>query len=271
MRPLDTLAHSVGARSKSNLEPIAAAAAPREVRPLLGALNGLFERLAVALEFERRFTADAAHELRTPLAAIKVQAQVCQAASDEAMRAHALAQVVCGVERATRLIEQLLRLARLDPLVGLTEAADFEPAVVLRDALDDVRAAADARQQTIDLELAATPARLHGDPDMLRLAVRNLLENAVRYSPQAGRIGVGITDTETNIRLWVRDSGAGVPDVELPHLSERFYRGRNTTQSGSGLGLAIVKRIAELHGAQLRLKNLPHGGFEAALEWPQPA
>ncbi len=271
MKPLDNVALSVIARSKNNLEPIATVTAPREARPLIDALNNLFERLASALEFERRFTADAAHELRTPLAAIKLQAQVCQISQDESSRLHALSQVALSVDRASRLIDQLLGLARLDPLQSVTHAVSFDLSLLAQDVLKELRPAIHEKNQQLEVVLPSATVKLQGDPDMLRLAIRNLLENATRYTPKQGRIQVGIEDKPRAIRLWVRDSGPGVLADDLPQLTERFYRGQNITAEGSGLGLPIVKRVAELNGARLSLNNLPGGGLEAILEWCPPA
>jgi two-component system sensor histidine kinase QseC len=270
MRPLDEVALSVSARSKNNLDPIDAAIAPNEVRPLVLALNSLFERLASALEFERRFTADAAHELRTPLAAIKVQAQVCQVSPDESMRSRALLQVVSGVDRASRLIEQLLRLARLDPLYGIAEAVAFDLGQLAQEVVTEVGSMAQVKNQRLNFMPPDVPVQLQGDPEMLRLALRNLLENAIRYTPLDGSITAGIDHGHALVRFWVRDSGPGAPADDLPHLTERFYRGRNVAVGGSGLGLPIVKRVAELNNVQLCLRNLPEGGLEAALEWVLP-
>ena len=267
MRPLDDVAISVTGRSKNNLDPIETANAPSEARPLVAALNSLFERLSSALEFERRFTADAAHELRTPLAAIKVQSQVCQLSPDEATRMHALSQVNHSVDRASRLIDQLLRLARLDPLYGLVDAVPFDLGSLVRDVVNETSPSAQLKNQKLELTQTNASVQLQGDPEMLRLAVRNLLENAIRYTPEGGQISVGIEKGGDAVRFWVRDSGPGVLAEDLPHLTERFYRGRNVAAGGSGLGLPIVKRVAELNGASLCLNNLLGGGLEASLEW----
>lgn len=268
MQPLDEVARSVIARSRNNLEPIDTGAAPREAQPLIDALNNLFERLASALEFERRFTADAAHELRTPLAAIKVQAQVCQISHDAPSRLHALSQVAHSVDRASRLIDQLLGLARLDPLQTLTNVVSFDLRLPLQDGLQEMQFILQEKNQQLEVVLPFAPVMLQGDPEMLHLAIRNLLENATRYTPEKGHIRVGITREPRFIRLWVGDSGPGVLADDLPKLTERFFRGRNISAEGSGLGLPIVKRVAELNGAQLSFINIPAGGLEAALVWP---
>jgi two-component system sensor histidine kinase QseC len=236
------------------------------VKPLLQALNRLLDRLRAALDNERRFTADAAHELRTPLAAIKIQTQVALASADEGDRRHALAQVQAGTERAARLVDQLLRLARLDPLVGLAESANV--------ALDDVVAQVAEEMAPLAREAGRqlTPARssgvvVRGDADLLRVALRNLVENALHHAPPGGEVILGAAFEEGSTALWVRDSGPGAAADELERLAERFFRGRDVTHEGSGLGLAIVKRVAELHNARLELNNRPEGGLETRLLW----
>jgi two-component system sensor histidine kinase QseC len=269
LKPLDDLADEVAARSPENLQALPDARAPREARPLVGALNRLLRRLGGALENERRFTADAAHELRTPLAAVRVQAQVAQATQDAAERGHALAQVVAGTDRATRLVEQLLRLARLDPLARVPEPRPVDLAVLARDALAAARAGS-PRGADIGGEIADPGPTVDGDSDLLGVALRNLIDNALRYTEAGVPVTVVAGSEHGEPFVAVRDAGAGVPPEELPKLIERFYRGRDSTAEGSGLGLAIVRRIAELHGARLEVENLAGGGFSARLRWRQP-
>jgi two-component system sensor histidine kinase QseC len=221
------------------------------------------------MDNERRFTADAAHELRTPLAALQVQAQVARLARDEATRLHALDQLLAGVVRATRLVEQLLRLARLDPMSGVEDLRPCPVLSLLQQAAEPLRGTAEAKD--IDLEIHA-PAQMEvrGNADLLSLALRNLLENALRYLPDGGRVALGAERIGEETRLWVRDNGTGVAEEELARLTERFYRGRDVAAEGSGLGLAIVQRVAQLHGAELILENLPAGGFQASLKFPSP-
>jgi two-component system, OmpR family, sensor histidine kinase QseC len=270
MRPLEALAASVGKRTPDNLRPLGGDAAPEEVRPLIEALNRLLLRLGNTLENERRFTADAAHELRTPLAALKVQAQVALASTDEASRRHALINTVAGADRATRLIEQLLRLARLDTVGGLAETRQVNLDRLLTESANDM--ADQARRKGVELSIAGSDRQHHvaGDADMLRLALRNLMENAIRYTPQGGTVQTGISHQNGALRLWVRDTGPGVSAAELPHLTERFYRSPDAASEGSGLGLAIALCIAELHGATLEIGNRPEGGLQADLVWRVP-
>lgn len=267
LKPLDTLAADVGARTPDNLHRLAASKAPLEVMPLVASLNRLLGRLGTAIDNERRFTADAAHELRTPLAALKVQAQVAMASNDPASREHALTQVVASVDRTTRLVEQLLRLARLDPIRQLPQPSPVDLSELARTLVDEARPLARAKAQTLDCPLPASPVSVQGDPDLLRVALRNLIDNALRYTPDGGHITVGLSQAHGAPLVEVDDTGPGVPEADLPRLVERFYRSSEANAEGSGLGLAIVRRIAEIHGVQLEVANRAHGGFSARLRW----
>lgn len=264
LKPLDDLATEVATRSSDNLTPLAGRNVPREAQPLVAAINRVLFRLGYSLENERRFTADAAHELRTPLAAARIQAQVALLSKNAEKREHALNLTLAGLDRATRLVEQMLRLARLDPLAELPQTQ----AVNLADLARRVAAGAGdaAPDAHIRLDLAENAAPVQGDPDLLEVALRNLIDNAIRYSPEGGEIGVSLR-SDGPLVLAVRDNGPGVPEDELPRLTERFFRGASVTAEGSGLGLTIVSRIAELHGATLELANREGGGLEARLRW----
>ena len=267
LNPLERLARDVSLRDPHALSPLPVAGMPKETLPLINALNALLARLEQALDNERRFTADAAHELRTPLAALKVQAQVAQLAQDSATRDHALAQVRHGVERAIRLVEQLLRLARLDPIAQLTAPPTLDLHALIPAALNGLQAEAKARGVNLELQIPEG-MQVRGDADLLGLALRNILENALRHGPSTGTVALGASQDGGGLRLWVRDNGPGVAESELARLTQRFYRGQDVTSEGSGLGLAIVQRIAQLHGGQLELANLPQGGFQASLHLP---
>lgn len=267
LRPLDALAAEVGLRSPENLQAVAVATAPAEVSPVVTALNRLLGRLGQSLDNERRFTADAAHELRTPLAAIRIQAQVALADTNEDARRHALSQVVAGTQRATRLVEQLLRLARLDPLARLDGQAPVNLNDVASEILGELIAAQPQRSDDVQLEAAPEPLIVPGDAQLLGVALRNLIENALRYTETGQAITVFAGEDSGETVFGVRDAGRGVAPDELPKLIERFYRGKDNTSEGSGLGLAIVRRIAQLHGAHLEVGNLDSGGFSARLRW----
>jgi len=265
LKPLDDLASEVATRSPDNLTPLAARAVPREAQPLVAAINRVLYRLDSALENERRFTADAAHELRTPLAAARIQAHVAQIAEKPEQRAHALAQTVAGLDRATRLVEQMLRLARLDPLATLPDPTAVDLSQLTRDVVASVRDT--TKKCAIEVDIDDEKVVVEGVPDLLQVALRNLVDNAVRYSPEGSRITVTLQHENGQPVLSVADNGPGVSETELPRLVERFYRSPEVVAEGSGLGLTIVHRIAELHGARLELANRAAGGLEARLRW----
>ncbi|WP_300319125.1 ATP-binding protein [Accumulibacter sp.] len=266
LKPLDDLAGDVAARSPANLEALPGHRAPLEAQPLISALNRLLIKLRETLDRERRFTADAAHELRTPLAAVRVQAQVAQLTVDTDDRRRALAQVLAGSDRATRVVEQLLRLARLDPLADVARAADVDLAEIARQVFAERPPDGEGRQ--IRLRAADRPLQVSGDAELLRIVLGNLLDNGMRHTLPGSTITVFARRDRHQVALGVADDGPGVAPDELPRLAERFYRGRAARSEGSGLGLAISQRIAELHGTCLEFENLPGGGFEARLRWP---
>ena len=253
LAPIGAIAADVAGRAPDRLDPVVPASAPREVRPLLDALNALFGRVAGTLDKERRFTADAAHELRTPLAAIVAQTRVAQRARDAAERDHALDQIATGARRAGRLVEQLLTLARLDPAAGLPCGA-----VRLDELAAEVCAdhGAAALEKNIALELdAPASVEIEGNADMLRVLLRNLLDNALRYAPPGGRVAVKVGAGGTARELVVADNGPGIPVAERDNALRRFHRLAGQETEGSGLGLSIAARIAELHGARLELAD----------------
>lgn len=250
--PLGSVARQVERRAPDNLTPLGEQEVPQEVSPLVLALNTLFGRLRASFEQERRFTADAAHELRTPLAAVKTQAQVAMAASSVEERHRALANIVLGVDRTAHLIEQLLVLARLDPQANLPGAMPV--------SLHDTAASCIAEQAQLaydkGVELAldsADEAIVFGDSALLSVLLRNLIDNAIRYSPAQSEVEVRITRAAGFVKLCVIDNGPGIREEERDRVFDRFYRVSGPAEEGSGLGLSIVKRIADLHQASIRL------------------
>jgi two-component system, OmpR family, sensor histidine kinase QseC len=257
LQPLKRLKQEVKQRAADRLEPVGMAGVPDEVVPLAQALNDLFARLQRAFEGERRFTADAAHELRTPLAALKTQGQVALRATDEIERRTALENVLRGVDRATHLLEQLLTLARVDPETAATGHAPVELRSLAAEALADLAPLAHAGQ--IELVLEEGPScRVLGNPAQLAVLLRNLLDNAVRYTPAGGSVSLALQD-EGDVILEVCDTGPGIPEGERSRALERFYRVPGSDVEGSGLGLSIVRRIAELHRARLELSDNENG------------
>ena len=257
LRPLDKLAREVEQREPDNLAALDASTAPREVVPLIERLNRLFLRIEASMQKERRFTADAAHELRTPVAAIKAQAQVARAASSEAERIHALDNAILGCDRAAHLIDQLLTLARVDTL----DRGMAEPCRLRDIAAEAIAALAPAAlEKGVQLELlAGDEIVVRGNPGLLRVLLRNLLDNSMRHSPSGTTVQVSIAQEPGAVCLSVSDNGPGIPEQERDKVLERFYRPLGTQASGSGLGLSIVKRIAEVHDAVLQILPASEG------------
>ena len=269
LRPLGALGRELGRRGPQDLAPLDAARTPAEIAPLVDELNRLFARIGEALERERRLTADAAHELRTPLAVLSTQAQVARRASSEAARDEALEALVAGAERAARLVEQMLTLARLES----GESAGAAQPVALRALAREVlaEAAPFAHAKGIELELAEGPApAVNGHAGLLGILLRNLVDNAVRYTAPGDAVRVTLSDERAGVRLEVSDNGPGVPPQALGRLGERFHRIEDAGETGSGLGLSIVRRIAELHGGRVRFGAGPGGrGLAVSVELPR--
>ena len=266
LAPLTRVARALDMRHPEGLDALPESGVPREVTPLVRALNALLARLAQALDTQKAFVADAAHELRTPLAALQIQAQLVGRAKDDDARRDALADLQAGVTRATRLAEQLLALARSEP-GDRVRARDVD----LHALLDDCVAAYApvAQQRNVDLGIErSTAATVHGDPDALRVMLNNLLDNATKYTPDGGRVDVSLHVDDGHPVVTIADSGPGIPVDERARVFDRFYRvgsgvaRARTDVSGSGLGLAIVRRIAVQHDATVTLGDSPAGGLQ---------
>lgn len=264
LRPLNRVAKEVHARRVDSLEPVGINhSVPEETKPLVDALNALLLRVKRALDNERRFTADAAHELRTPLSALKTQAQVALQSTRDNERREALEAVIKGVDRATHLMAQLLTLARLDPEAQKTKEATMAQVDLCHVAQAILAEMAPrAIEKHIDLGLHEPCAgKVYGNADMIGILLRNLVENAVRYTPQGGRVEVTISSTQDASTLKVMDSGPGIPENERHKVFDRFYRPIDTSEPGCGLGLSIVQRIMEIHSAVPRLDRSSLGGL----------
>ena len=269
VKPLDRLEQDVEQRQADDLRPFAPEGAPREVVPLVRSLNALFARVGRLIENERRFTADAAHELRTPLAALKTQAQVAKDAADDGARQHALDGVIEGCNRATRLVDQLLTLARLEPDTA-RPAGPCELAGLAREVIAELAPFALARDVDIELRRSGTVS-VEGQRELLSVLLRNLVDNAVRYSPHGSSVKVDVLSGAEGAAISVTDEGPGVAPDERARLGQRFYRVLGTGQSGSGLGLSIAQRIAEMHCARLRFEEGDNGqGLRVIVEFPAP-
>lgn len=266
-RPLARVSEEIARRDPRHLEPLGGEAPP-EIAPLVERLNGLLARLRASLDGERRFTSDAAHELRTPLAAVRAQLQVAQAAAVAAERERALAGALAAVDRATRLVEQLLTLARLEHQAWREAAQPFDLARLAAESLAE--RAGRAHDARVELALdGGAQAMARGHAGLAAVALGNLLDNAIRHSPPGGAVVVTVTREGALLALRVSDQGPGIPRARREEALARFARLDDSAREGSGLGLSIVARIAELHGSTLALDDGPAGrGLQATLRFP---
>jgi two-component system sensor histidine kinase QseC len=257
LQPVRQIVREVKRRRADSLTPLTLASAPAELEPLLAAMNDLFARIGRALEHERRLTADAAHELRTPLAALRAQWEAARLAASDAERARAHAQIGVGIERLTRLVSQLLALAGVESRGApvFTDAVDWHRVVEL--ALSDCLPLLEetGSEVTVDWPDSGAPLPITGDEALLATLLRNLVENALRYSPRGSVVTLRFTPQE----LVVEDRGPGLSAAQIARLGDRFHRGAGQAQAGSGLGISIVERVAELHGLDVRFANRDGG------------
>lgn len=270
--PLTLIRQALEDRPAHALDPIELAGTPAELRPMLQALNELFGRMSTLLASERRFTADAAHELRTPIAAIRTQAQVALAETQDAPRRHALVATLAGCDRATRLVEQLLTLSRLD--AGQTLPMQAVDLVALtRQVMADCAASWLDKQQDVEFKAPSLTCTMEGNATLISTVIRNLIDNASRYSPAHARIRVTLQVQSPELAcMTVEDSGPGMNEADLNRLGERFFRVLGNDMPGSGLGWSIVRRVAEVHGAQVHLaRSSSLGGLLIEIHWPLKA
>ncbi|MCC7327996.1 MAG: two-component sensor histidine kinase [Burkholderiales bacterium] len=274
LRPLDTMSRAVAKRRPDAMAPLAEGGLPRELKPLAGSLNALLARLDDALSAQRRFTADAAHELRTPLAALALQVELAERSAEGGARATAFAELKAGVDRAAHLVEQLLTMARLEPEAPARAFVSIDLAGLVREAV--VARAALAADKEVDLGMVrASEAPVHGDAASLAMLIANLLDNALRYTPSGGRVDVAVDNDVGHALLSVIDTGPGIARANRERVFERFHRGADgdgaANATGSGLGLSIVRRIADAHGATVQLDDGPGGrGLAARVRFPRP-
>jgi len=270
LAPLERLRESIRQRHADALEALPERGAPPEVEPLVAALNRLFERLRSSIERERRFNADAAHELRTPLAGVKTQLQVAQAAEGEA-RSRALSQAEVGVDRMSRLVEQLLMLARVDADTVPAEGDHRADAVkVIAAVARELSFLMQARDVRLTTSAAADSIAVSMPVGLLHVAVRNLIENAIQHSPRGAQVRCDIRTGDDTVVIDVRDRGPGIAPENLAVVTQRFHRA-GEPGSGSGLGLSIVAAVCERFDSRLELANRPApGGLAARLILQKP-
>jgi two-component system sensor histidine kinase QseC len=268
LQPLQRLRQVLLKRDAQTLDPVNLPEAPQEVQPLLDALNDLLQRLALRMETERRFTADAAHELRTPIAAIRAQAQVALgSATNDQLRQQSLQDTLIGCDRASRVIEQLLTLARVEGPQDLASET-FRLDQLVQQILADLTPEALLRSQTLEL-LAPEPVLVKGQSTLWQILLRNLFDNALRYSPNGAIVRIQLQRLNNHhMHMTVQDSGRGLSPVELARLGERFFRVLGTSATGSGLGWSIVRHIAALQSIEVHVgKSTELGGLQVALSF----
>jgi two-component system, OmpR family, sensor kinase len=270
LAPVERMRKQVAGRAADDLSPLPDAGLPLEVLPLVRELNLLFERVRRAFSAQQEFVADAAHELRSPLTALKLQAQALRRAHDDASRETAIARLNDGIDRAIQLMGQLLVLAREDGEGAAAAGAQrVDLQEVARQAVADVLVQAQAKRIDIGLASAGPPLWVRGQPEALHILLRNLLDNAVKYTPEGGQVDISLAMVEGAPSLAVEDSGPGISQAERERVFDRFYRTADARAPGSGLGLAIVKAIAGRHGASVLLdRSAKLGGLKAEVRYP---
>ena len=275
LTPVQRVRRELALRQPQDLAPVAEHDLPDEMRPLVEELNNLLQRVRQAFEAQQNFVADAAHELRSPLAALQLQLQLLRKATDSSERESAQARLAQGIERARRLVEQLLALARQEARPQTEDAPLADLRVLVEQALADAAPAAQAKG--LDMGLSEDPQQqsafsVAADAEALAVLLRNLLDNAIKYVPAGGRVDVGWLQDEHGHALVVEDSGPGIAPAERQRVLQRFVRGQGAggMAGGSGLGLAIAQSIAQSSGAQLWPDESPQlGGLRVRVLWPQ--
>lgn len=257
---LDRVAQEVANRAPSHLEPVNLQEVPEEIKPVIDELNKLFFRLKEGFEREKRFAADAAHELRTPLAALKAQAQVALNTNDIDEKNQALQKLIASVNRSTHIVQQLLTMSRLVPEAeSLHEESNVNLVKITRDILAMLAPSALEKHIELEFESDNRLPKIQGNSTALGILIRNLVDNAIRYSNEHGRVLVRLLKQNNEIILEVSDNGPGIPPELQARVFERFFRVLGNKSPGSGLGLAIVQQICELHSGRVSL-NSPETG-----------
>lgn len=266
LKPLANLAQTLRDRHPGSLEPMRLSPLPYELEPMQAALNRLLGQIQDLLNRERRFIADAAHEMRTPLAVLKVHAQNVLEATNEEQRQQSLSYLIVGVDRTTRLVNQLLTIARLEPHSSSVLKTTVDLVSAVRDSLVQMTPWVLSRGLELSFECAEDSHRVNTDFPSLEIALNNLLSNAVNFSPKGGQVTVALSFTHTDFLLSVTDQGPGIDEAQRSRLFERFYSQGN--DQGVGLGLAIVQTVAQRLGGEIRLQNVTQGGLAATLRVP---
>lgn len=266
LKPLLSISGAVRNRSASDLTPLSVNHSMVEINPLINSINHLLENLAYALDKERRFTDFAAHELRTPIAILKTQAQTALKSTDDLERKSILEAQVEATNRATNLVDQLLALARLEQLPLAMESISLND--IASYLVKDRQVLAEKAGLTLSLKQGA-PLVIQGTPELIAISLSNLIDNAIKYTSSPGEIVVTLSRHDNVAQVSVCDNGPGIPEANLPYVTEQFYRVPGRLQSGSGLGLSIVKRATDILGAELMMHNRTTGhGLDVTISFP---
>ncbi|WP_214454855.1 ATP-binding protein, partial [Aeromonas dhakensis] len=268
LAPLRQLAQAIGERHPANLSPLNLKIRAQELTPLTNEINRLMHALADTIEREKQFTNEAAHELRTPLAVLRIHSENALAAEDAESRQHSLQKMLLALDRSDRLLRQLLTQARIDNQQGL-ELSELNLNQLLQGTLATLAPIALKKDQQLSLE-GTEQLTVMGQATLLELMFSNLIDNALRYTQAQGEIVVEACQEGHRVRVDIRDNGPGIPTAALSRLCERFFRVNPQQGDGVGLGMAIVSRIAQLHGADLDIHNRPEGGLEVSVLLPAP-
>lgn len=271
LAPLKTLGIDITRRRPNRLEPLATSGLPSELRPIVGAINGLMLRLDQALAQERRFTSDAAHELRTPLGLVRLQIEAFDPHAGEAERTAAKNELLRGIDRLSRTVTQMLQLARLEQGQNGLPMGSVDLTALVTSAIAEMAPAALEKKQELGLDAPETPCLLqHAHADALAVMLRNLLDNAIRYTTAEGTINVALSVENGMAQLVIEDDGPGIPETLRQRVWERFFRPPGMQAPGSGLGLSIVRRVLDLHGGTAHLETGTHGcGLRVAIRLPR--
>lgn len=270
LKPLRKLTRDLSAASTPLIPALTDAHVPLELAPFTRAIDRLVAKLAISLEHEQRFTADAAHELRHPLATLRLELDLAGRSDDAVTRARHLQRAQGALDRMQRLVTQLLMLARVEKLSELDDAGPLHLVTVAESTLRDASERAAARAIDLSLEHAGDDLVL-GSRGLLEILVQNLLDNALRHAPEHGQVNVRVSGEADRVTLEVNDSGAGFPGIDPARLGERFHRPEGSLGQGSGLGLSIVRAIARLHRGELEFGRSALGGARVSFSLPRDA
>jgi two-component system OmpR family sensor kinase len=269
LKPLEAIAGAIRRREPSSLAPLADAGLPEEVRPMVTELNALLARLSEAIETQKRFTADAAHELRSPLTALQLQIQLVERARSPEESGEALNALRSGAKRASHLVEQMLTMARVEPEAAHSSPVQVDLGKIVEELLSDLEPLAEAKGVALGFHPEEN-IPVKGDASALRTLARNLVDNAIRYTPAGGQVRVRVARERGRGLLEVSDTGPGIPPAERERVFDRFYRLPGSAAQGSGLGLAIVKQSADAHRAEILLGEGDEGrGLRVAVTFPE--